>query len=213
MTATDPDLEVRTRLIEAAARMLAEQGPESVSSRAVALAADTSIMGVYSQFGSLEKMVEAVVEEGFRRLAVRFAEVRPSDDPVGDLAALSRAYAEHAHENPNVHRVMFGDATLGQYRRSTPYELRTGRDETLDIGIATCERAISAGRFHAAKPVRVAVQWWSGIHGYTLLELAGYIAHDGGNEKILVPLLTGLMTGFGDDPVRAEQSVRAAFSG
>ena len=67
--------EVRVRLLEGAARLLAEEGPAALTLRRVATEADTSTMSVYTHFGSMPDLAEAVVAEGFARLAALLAEV------------------------------------------------------------------------------------------------------------------------------------------
>lgn len=90
---------MRRRLTEAAARLAAAGGAGALSTRRVATEAGTSTMAVYTHFGSMEALVQAVVSEGFDRLEQRFLAVEPSDDPVRDVARLTAAYVDHAREN------------------------------------------------------------------------------------------------------------------
>lgn len=203
--------ERRERLVTAAARALAEQGAAGFSARRVTAAAGTSTMTVYSEFGSMEALLEAVVDEGFRRLEEGFLAVTPTDDPLRDVAARTMAYVDFASRHRDLYGVMFGTIPLGQYERTTPEQLRTGRAGTLDRVGADLERAVDLGRL-ARRPSRnLSFTWWSTVHGYTLLETSGHIRAHPGRERILLDLLTVMFVGLGDDEERAGASVTAGF--
>jgi hypothetical protein len=71
-------------------------------------------------------------------------------------------------------------------------------------------RIIDSGRAREEEPVRAAAQIWSAIHGYVLLEIAGYFGGDDrGVEQVLLPLGTKLAIGAGDTPEAAARSALA----
>ncbi|MBD8506758.1 TetR/AcrR family transcriptional regulator [Hoyosella sp. G463] len=213
MARTRDSHHMRQKLLDGAARLLAEEGPAALTTRRVAAEASTSTMAVYTHFGSIATLVEAVVEEAFTRLAEAMASVGSTDDPVADIAGLTRAYLTNARANGNLYAIMFGAASLGPYRRHAPDELRIGRAETFGLVLEAVQRALDDGRFRPASPVRVATQWWSAIHGYTMLELGGYITRPGGVAKVLAPLLESLFIGLGDDPAATLRSIAQLDSG
>lgn len=196
------------RLVEAAAHLLAEAGPSALSARKVATHAGTSTMSVYTCFGSMEVLVRAVVEEGFAMLERRLVEVAPSDDPVRDVAAQTAAYLAHAREYAELYAVMFGTAPLGQFRLPSPSAEQRGRTQTLDRIAANLGRAVEAGRLRPAAAGDLSFRWWSSIHGYALLETTGFIHEEPGRVRVLEPTLVAFFVGHGDDPGRAEASVR-----
>ena len=57
----------RATLIDAAARLVAEGGPGSLSARLLAREAGTSTMAVYTYFGSMSAIVREIVHDGFGR--------------------------------------------------------------------------------------------------------------------------------------------------
>ncbi|HVT64839.1 MAG TPA: TetR/AcrR family transcriptional regulator [Mycobacteriales bacterium] len=195
MSPRTPEPEVRQRLIEAAARLLADQGPSGLSTRKLAAEVGASTMAVYTHFGGLPELVRAVVREGFTRLADHLRAVPETDDPLLDLAALGEAYRANALDNPHLYAVMFGTASLGGYRLHDD-ELDEGR-YTFDMLVAATRRTIDAGIFRPGDPEAIAGQLWSAVHGYVMLELAGYLAADrepDAVEKVLNPMLTGIIT-------------------
>ncbi|GAB7007458.1 TetR/AcrR family transcriptional regulator [Nocardioides sp. AN3] len=187
---------VRTQLLDAAARLLAEGGPQTFSTRNVAALSGVSKMGIYTHFGSLGALAHAVVDEGFRRLAERIAAVVRSGDVRADLVAISLAFVDHARENPNLYRVMFGSAPLGRFGAVTQDEMTQGSRGTLDEVVVVIQHGIDSGDFSPGSAWRRANQWFCAVHGYAMLELSGFITGGGGPTKVLLPLLNGMFAGF-----------------
>lgn len=203
---------MRRRLVDAAAHLLAESGPGALSTRKVATAAGTSTMSVYTAFGSMEELVQGVVDEGFAMLERAFLDTETSDDPLRDVAAQTWAMVEFAGEYAELYAVMFGTAPLGQFRLPPPSTTQRGRSQTLDRVAANLGRAIEEGRLHDASPGDLSFQWWSLVHGYALLEAAGFAAREPGRRRVLVPGLVALFVGLGDDPERAGTSVGSGLA-
>jgi AcrR family transcriptional regulator len=82
-----PPPDVAQRLIEAAARLLADEGPAGLSTRRLAAEVGTSTMAVYTHFGGLPELVRAVVREGFKRLGDHLSAVSETDDPLARRTA------------------------------------------------------------------------------------------------------------------------------
>ncbi|MFH7322002.1 TetR/AcrR family transcriptional regulator [Aeromicrobium sp. JJY06] len=168
-TADTPD--ARRRLLEEAARILDEQGPSALSARRLATGAGTSTMAVYTHFGSMGKVVDAVATEGFRRLIDRVDAVERTDDPAADLLATAAAYRENALQNPHLYAVMFGAISVrGLGGQGPDPDVAYAAFRQL---VTLVERAMDAGRLRRDDPKAVAAQWWSALHGYMMLELAG----------------------------------------
>jgi AcrR family transcriptional regulator len=197
---------VRVRLLEGAARLLAEEGPSVLTLRRVATEADTSTMAVYTHFGSMADLADAVVAEGFARLAALLAEVPRTDDAITDLAGLARAYLVNARRNPHLYAVMFGTAPLGKYRPRSTGERERGR-YTFDEIVETSRRAVEQGRLRPAEPLAIASQLWTAMHGYVMLDVGGYFGKDG-IDHVLVPMFVNLLSGLGADPDAALASIR-----
>jgi AcrR family transcriptional regulator len=192
MSPKPADPAVRTALLEAAARIIATEGPSRLTLRRLAHEVGASTMAIYTHFGSMTELRRCIRREGFARLGARQAGVATSGDSVADLVVLGWAYYGNATENPNLYRAMFmegpvdaADAVVGL--------------ETFDQLVATVQRCIDAGRFSPADPVHLATQLWAVIHGLVTLELAHLLSED----QVLTCLAAAscnLFQGFGDDP-------------
>lgn len=198
---------MRRRLVEAAAALLADSGPGALTARKVAAAAGTSTMSVYTHVGSMELLVRAVVDEGFRTLEAALVAIGATDDPLRDVATQTAAYLRHATAHPDLYAVMFGTLPLGKFRANDPAELQTGRRETLDRIGHNLVRAVDAGRLDPAGESDLAFSWWSAVHGYAVLESSGHIHPVPGRVRVLQRLLVALFVGLGDERESARASV------
>lgn len=190
-----PDPEVRRRLTEAAAEVLAAEGLGALSTRRLAAAVGASTMAVYTHFGSLPELVREVAREGFKRLADHMAAVPQTDNPLDDLLELGWAYRQNALDNPALYAVMFGLVSGG-----TADSMATAKADgqyTFDALVAGTQRVLDAEQFRAGEATAIASQLWSALHGYVSLELAGYFDDDpNAVERILSPLLMNLGIGL-----------------
>ena|SRR5688572_18136178 len=167
--ADQPD--VRRRLVEEAARILGEEGPSALSVRRLAAGAGTSTMAVYTHFGAMSAVVDEVATEGFRRLIDHVDAVGVTDDPIGDLLRSAAAYRDNALENRHLYGVMFGAISVGGLGGDgADAEVSSAAFGQLVAGV---RRAMSAGALRDGDAGAVAAQFWSALHGYVMLELAG----------------------------------------
>jgi AcrR family transcriptional regulator len=200
----------RTTLIDAAARLVAEGGPRSLSARRLATEAGTSTMAVYTYFGSMSAIVREIVHDGFARLQGLFDLVEPSDDPVADMALLGRIYRHNAITNRHVFEVMFGGSSLAGFAL-TEEDRQHGR-YTLSTVVDCAHRCVADGRFRPGDPMLLAHHMWLGVHGTVLLDLGGYLVSPYDVSVCFESQLVALMIGAGDDPVSAATSVTASLN-
>ncbi len=162
---------LRQRLLEAAAHLLATEGPQALSTRRVAAAVGTSTTAIYRLWGSMPELVRALFLEGFRRLGDHLAEVHESGDPVADLRALGYAYHRSAIENPEFYDVMFACPFPGFV--PSPDDA-TFALTTLQVLIDAVARCVDAGELPGPAEA-VAYELWAINHGVTSLELRGML--------------------------------------
>jgi AcrR family transcriptional regulator len=187
-------------LIEAAARVLGEEGPAALTSRRLAAEIGSSTMAVFSRFRSMAEVRRAVREEAFARLDARLDAVPATDDPVADLVAAGAVFFASGVANPYLYRAMFLDPP------PEDDDLGAGTYQRL---VALVDRCVTAGRFPAARESLVpvwAAQLWSMRHGMVLLAVTGQLP-DEQARFVLDDMTVRLLIGYGDDPGRARRSV------
>jgi AcrR family transcriptional regulator len=165
------DDDLRVRLIEAAARLLGEEGPHHVTTRRVAADVGTSTTAIYSLIGSKDELFRAIFREGFQRLADHLDTVVATDDPIEDLRRLGDAYHDNAIENPHLYRVMF-DCPIPEF--SITEEDAEFSLSTLQVLIDGVQRCIDAG-FFDGDAEHLALELWALNHGITSLAVSGVL--------------------------------------
>ncbi len=178
VTAPEPDeTDARRRqVVEAAARVLAEDGPHGLSLRRIAAEAGASTQIVYTLFGGKPGLADALYGEGFRRLSVTMSSALDGPTPAGDperVMALGRAYLAFAQAEPAFFAVMFGRAIAGftPTRDTRAY----GRSCTFGIVVQEVQHCLDAGTLTGGTAEDLARICWATGHGVAALESAGML--------------------------------------
>jgi AcrR family transcriptional regulator len=159
--------EQRSAIIEAAGRLLREEGPGALTVRRIATEAGGSTMNVYSRFGGKDGVLDALYREGFEQLAHGMMQSPRTADPVADLCRCGAAYRTFALGHPAYYTIMFDRAVPGF--TPTP-ESRAFAGSTLGMLAERVQRAIDAGQL-AGVANELAADLWATNHGLVSLEL------------------------------------------
>ena len=213
---------VRAELLHAAVQILNEDGPDALQTRKIAGAAGTSTMAVYTHFGGMSGLIAAVADEGLRQFDVALT-MPPTSDPVADLVATGIAYRRYAIERPHMYRLMLGstsahgiNAPAHDLLTLTVAEINDHYPSFAHV-VRGVHRCMLAGRIAEgsasddATVVAIAAQFWSSIHGFVMLELAGFYGAQGSAVgPVLASLMANLLISLGDSPERVQESQRLA---
>ncbi len=167
---------LRQGMLDAATRLLTEEGPAALTVRRVAESVNCSTTLLYSLFGGKDGLANALYLEGFARLKTEFdanAALLQGREQHGlpRLAALARIYHHYAKSNPSYYMVMFGDAIAGFV---PPVESRKEAWESLAVLIDAFEQCMTDGVLPRSNPTAAARLLWAAMHGAISLELKGY---------------------------------------
>jgi len=204
------DPQMRTRLVEATARRLADHGRDGLSVRSLAADVGASTQVVYTHFDGLDELVAEVWREGFRRFALALDEPTQSDDVVADFVVQGWSYRHFALTDPHLYRVMFGEGLV---------ELREGRPEDIEAASGTfgqlllrIERCVAAGRWQVDDVFTAGEVIWGVVHGLALIELTGYYAWTERSPTVTYEeALRRVSLGFRDRPEDVEASLKAGW--
>ena len=210
--------DVRQRLIEAGIRLLEHDGLQALQARKVAAAVGASTMAVYTHFGGMTGLIDAIAGEAFARFAQALTEVPQTEDPVADFFAMGIAYRRFALANPQRYQFIFGISSPEAITRNRADLTVTGSATSLrepsvsfEALVHTVRRMIAAGRIRDDGELAIAGRFWSLIHGAVTLEMAGFFGHEGhGLTQVLGPLTVDVLVGMGDDRDKTTQSMLAA---
>lgn len=211
---------VRDELLSAAVGLLHEHGPDALQTRKVAGAAGTSTMALYTHFGGMRGLIAEVAEEGLRQFDAALA-VQATDDPVADLFLIGVGYRRYAIGHPHMYRLMFGSTSAHGINAPAHnvFALTVAsigeRYPSFGHLVRGVQRCMAAGRISAgsadddAAVVATSAQFWVMIHGFVMLELAGYYGTDGSAvAPVLTSMFSNLLVALGDTPEQVSRSVQ-----
>lgn len=145
----------RARLLEAAVAAFSEKGFHGTTTRDIAGAAGMSPAAVYVHHRSKEELLHVISRDGHQAALDVVREARSATaDPVGQLAAVARAFAMFHVEHHTVARILnYELAALSAEHRAEIDVLRTGIDRELRDLVAA---GVAAGAFDTPDPALAA---------------------------------------------------------
>jgi AcrR family transcriptional regulator len=211
--------DVREQLVEAGMRVLERDGMAALSARKLAAETGTSTMAVYTHFGGMTGLIDAIASETFVRFTAALTEVEQTDDPVADFFVMGVHYREFALANPQRYQMMFGTSADSLDRHHADLTVTGSASDRAEFAVSfealleVVRRMIGAGRIRDDGASVVAGRLWCITHGAVLLEIAGFFGHEGhGVTEILAPITVDVLVGMGDDRRRTNQSLTEAVT-
>ena len=182
-------------MIDAAERALLDEGVEAVSVRRLASELGASRQVVYTHFGGMHDVFEAVHRRAGVALTASVADLTApigSDERIVDGA---HAYVEHARQRPAVFDLMFGRPVPGYVpSEATTEELRRAFRVGVVGLVAEWARANDQDLSPRDAVARARV-YWSSIHGLVTLERAGHARPDE-TDALIDSLMAALLAGW-----------------
>jgi AcrR family transcriptional regulator len=154
-------------LVQAARRILENEGPAALSLRAVAREAGVSPAAPYHHFKDKCELLEAVAHEGWQELGAACAVARSTTSHVRSaLTDIGVAYVNFARENPALYRVMYDGM---RDRTAMPQHAKEA-----DSGWSVVEEAIVAagGNPDPGELQLATIAAWCAAHG--LAEMSSF---------------------------------------
>jgi AcrR family transcriptional regulator len=199
--------QTRAQLVEVAAHLLATQGPDAVTTRAVALAAGVQAPTIYRLFGDKNGLLDAVAEHGFASYLARKPPVGADADPVESLHAGWELHVGFGLANPELFRLMYTTLRTPQSRAVTGIGILQARVRRVaEAGRLRVTERRAADLIHAAGTGVV----------FTLIDQAAAerddTLADTAWESVCATILTEASTGAATGSAAAAVTLRAALS-
>ena len=161
----------RSVLLEAAARLLEEDGIEAVTLRAVGERAGISRQAPYNHFADKATLLSVLAAGYLERLGKGMAEAAEGvgENPFGKLEAMMEAYVRFALASPSRYRL------IGQEMSGSPHqevhEAARAVHARFVGAVAACQEA---DELPGGDPVELAAVLFATTHGAVELTLAGH---------------------------------------
>jgi AcrR family transcriptional regulator len=188
---------LRRSIIEAAASIMRESGPEAVTIRKVAEKMECPTKVIYNLFGSKEGLAKELFLEGCKLLADTFRAVPEQAELKHYLLELGQAYWRFSKDYTSYYMVMFG----GAFSEFKPEEESLQAIGTALQQVTTIiSSAMEEGFINEKDPLLVVNLVWASLHGVIHLYLGGHIQNEE-TAKVLYDkaLLNVIRTFFRDN--------------
>jgi AcrR family transcriptional regulator len=167
--------ELKTRILDAARELFAEEGYDSVTMRRIAEKIEYSATAIYFHFRDKHALMQELCDEDFGALAQQFQGIARIADPVDRLRRIGQAYVGFAMSHRNHYRLMFMTPKPEEMKPEDSRWTRGNPEEDAYAFLkATVADAIAAGRlrpeYRDADMVSQIV--WAGTHGVASLHIA-----------------------------------------
>ena len=187
--------DLRRSLVEAAAAIIAGQGVDALTLRAVGERAGVSRTALYRHFADKAALLAAVALSGFEMLHrdLSAATMNARSEGTDPLGALAQAYVAFGTRHPPHYRTMFGPGVADRERYP---DLATTGKATFNALVAEVVRGQQSGQLKSGDPIRMAQVFWSTLHGIVMLKgdgRFGFLPGDPVGEPSLTELAADIL--------------------
>ncbi|UOE92683.1 TetR/AcrR family transcriptional regulator [Alkalihalobacillus sp. LMS39] len=163
---------LKQTIVEAAAILLQEHGPEAVTIRKVAEKMECSTKIIYNLFNKKDGLIKLLYLEGCKLLAESFRSIDKQENLQEYLCSLCEAYWDFSYNYPSYYQLMFGGA-FSEFKLEE--ESIDATNTALQQFTEVIKGAIEAGTISEKDPLEVVRVIWASLHGVIHLYLAGHI--------------------------------------
>ncbi|MEA2511919.1 MAG: hypothetical protein QOJ59_1406 [Thermomicrobiales bacterium] len=165
--------QMRQEILDAARRILREQGIKELSMRGLAAAVGVTAPTLYDYFANKEGVLDALFLEGTDRLLRAFQDAVAANEPgLPQLRAIGIAYRTFAHEEPDLFQLIFGRVDR-VYRPAE--DVKSHAAALFEILVAAIQEAIDAGQVRSVDATAAAISAWAAVHGFVTLEINEFL--------------------------------------
>ncbi|MCP1422938.1 AcrR family transcriptional regulator [Paenibacillus xylanexedens] len=164
---------LRKLVVDAAAAILQEEGPEAVTVRRVSQKMGCSTKIIYSLFVNKEGLAQQLYLEGCKLLAKCLDEVPPSSDFLQHLLDLGEAFWQFAQDYTSYYKLMFGGA-FAEFKPDA--ESMQGTMTAIHRLLILISTAQQQGQISDQEETETLVSTiWASLHGVIHLHMGGFL--------------------------------------
>ena len=159
---------LRAALLKTATEIIAEQGTENLTLRALSQRVGVSRSAPYRHFSDKTALLAAVAGEGFKRLyhKMQTAMIPAEGDIPSQFQKMGVAYVQYAVENPALFRMMFSCESAIENQQPS---LDSEGERVFDLLVNTIKKGQEQAQFKPGEPLDFAYVAWSAVHGLATL--------------------------------------------
>lgn len=180
----------RTRLLDTALELFADDGFDAVSIRSLAKKLGCSAMTPYRYFDDKAAIFNACRAQAFEDFAKNQEAIASKhSDPRARVKALGQAYASFADKRPFEFRLMFEVEQPGE-----PSDQLVEAEQRAFATIRNAvDESVSAG-YMVGDALTLAHMLWATLHGMVVLDLNGKLVHGRAKRTLLTAFFDGVFS-------------------
>jgi len=165
--------ELRDLILEAAGRIIADEGYAALTMRKIADAIEYSPATIYLHFESRDQIALELVRDGFAALLEHMAPALAEADPLERLKAIGRCYIDFSRRRPQTYRLIFmEDERFADQVMSRMPDHDDPDADAFNLLAKTVQELIDAGRFRPLDASLIAGLLWAALHGIASLKIS-----------------------------------------
>jgi AcrR family transcriptional regulator len=185
----------RDAVVAATKTLIVKDGLDAVSLRRVGASLEVTAPALYAYVADKRDLLLAIAEEEFAKLLGRFERIDAAD-PVDRIRQYSRAYVEHARENPELFKTMFLFQPDFGFAASVNGDPSPAATEAFRLPAEAIQQAIDAGRFNQHDTMTAALTMWSAMHGLATVLLMGFDFDEAFEEGLITSVVDTMARGL-----------------
>jgi AcrR family transcriptional regulator len=180
-TSAKPD--TATAILAAARELLDKEGLAAVSMRPIAEQVGITPMAIYRHYEDRVSLMNAVADDGFRRLAIRLRAIPLKGSMIQRIMQVVDTFVDTALQSPHLYELMFLSTREGA--RVYPEDFKTGKSPTFNPTVGILEEAMRSGELRSDDPVEIAFELSALLHGLIVLYLGGRVTQSKKEFRLL----------------------------
>lgn len=183
--------EMKSSILEAAWKLVQQDGWQSLSIRKIADAIEYSVPVIYYHFENKEAILLEFTREGFQLLTQKVSEARDETDQVDQqLMRMGKAYRDFAFGNVEYYQLMFGLGIPTCDMVNSIEEVKAFSNTLIEV----VQKAIAQSNDPEADYWLKFHTYWSILHGLVSIQMIGDQGkYDPRNELVLQDAITGFI--------------------
>ncbi|MEC0230181.1 TetR/AcrR family transcriptional regulator [Paenibacillus alba] len=164
---------LRKLVVDAAATLLQEEGPEAVTVRKVSQKMGCSTKIIYSLFVNKEGLAQQLYLDGCKLLANEFEATPQAADPVQHMMNLGETFWQFGQRYSSYYKLMFGGA-FADFKpdEASVHGTVTAMRQLITVISHAQEQGLIPGHYDTESIVRIV---WASLHGVIHLYMGGHL--------------------------------------
>lgn len=192
-----PPLE-RTSIITAARDLIRVGGLEALSLRRLASVLGVTAAALYAHVADKEDLLRSVAEIEFSHLVDAYETV-PAGSPTQRIAALARAYVDHARSEPELFRVMFLFPPAALRSNAPGPAALPAATTAFSMGSTAVADAMADGSIEAGDVLETRLLFWAASHGVASILQLELGLDPRMEEQLVARMIERLLAGYAPD--------------